>query len=131
MYNFGEKPTVILCTNIIHHVGTPKRFQYILRGLKFFRALHGKFTAVFPAVRLTMVYRGRELPYTVPFENRTIFGKPYHFYHIPFLYRSIFRKPYKYVLYTVLNRGILQQPYTVPYTYHGHKQKSTAVILPQ
>ena len=24
-YNFGEKPSVILYTNIIHHVGTPKQ----------------------------------------------------------------------------------------------------------
>ena len=101
------------------------------------RALHGKFTAV--------VYRG--------FYR----GKAYHgytvvaIYHIPYrqktvqftgnrtkstIYtisyrRSICRKPYKYVPYTVLNRRILQQPYTVPYTYHGHKQKSTAVIHPQ
>ena len=60
------------------------------------------------------MYRGRELPYTVPFKNPTIF-----------------RKPYKYVPYTVLNRGILKQPYTVPYAYHGHKQKSTAVIHPE
>ena len=100
------------------------------------RALHGKFTAV--AYR--GFYRGKayhgytvvasyHVPYrlkTVQFpENRTIST----IYTI--LYRSICRKPYKYVPYTVLGRGILQQPYTVPYTYHGHKQKSTTVINPQ
>ena len=40
-YNFGEKPTVILCTNIIHHVGTPKRFQYIIHGLHFLDYYNG------------------------------------------------------------------------------------------
>ena len=91
---------------------------------KFDRALHGKFTAGW-------VYRGRELTNNVPFKNRTIFRKPTISTIITILYRCIFRKPYTFLPYTALNRGILQQLYTVPYTYHGHKQNSTAVIHPQ